>query len=171
MSELSHQKSDISIPREIVADGFVLRLFEDVDPQALLDLVQDSDIQRFIPWAPEITDLAAAERRLAIPTSADYMRYGIYQDDEVAGFIGAWHDPDARTYQTGSALAKKFRGNGLSNRSFQQLLPVLRSLGAEKIACYISEENEASKANMRKRGLHSIEEFNEKGERRWEMEL
>lgn len=169
--EVGHQKSDISIPREIVAEGFVLRLLEDVNPQEFLDLMQDPDIQRFIPWAPEVTDLVTAERRVRITANEKNIRYGIYHNNELAGYIGVWREPDAHTYQTGSALAKRFRGNGLSNRAFHEVLPILKVLGAEKVSCYISEENEASKANIVARGLRPTEQFNDKGERRWEMEL
>lgn len=171
MSELNHQKSDISIPREVVADGFVLRLFEGVDPQEFLDLVQDPDIQKFIPWAPEVTDLTTAQQRIAMPVSSSYIRYGIYQDNKLAGFIGAWSESDPHTYQTGSALSKDYRGHGLTNRAFQAMLPTLKELGAQKISCYVSEENEASKANVAKRGLHPTEQFNDKDECRWEMDL
>ncbi len=171
MTEVGQQEHEHVLPREIVADSFVLRALEEADPEEFLELIQDPDIQKFIPWASEVKDIASAVKRLSVPFGEDHVRYGIYQDGSLAGYIGAWREDDGTTYQTGSALAERFRGQGLTNRAFLETLKVLKGVGAQGISCYVSEENEASKANVTKRGLQPTEQFNEQGERRWEMSL
>lgn len=159
------------VPREIATEEFVLIPLEEADPQSFLDFMQGSDIQRFIPWASDVVDIRSAKRRLSIPFGKDHLRYGIYIDDSLVGYIGAWRDKGSDDYETGSAIAEGFRGNKLSNKAFKAILPVLAELGAKKISCNIDENNEASKANIKRRGLHPTEQFNDKGERRWEMTI
>jgi RimJ/RimL family protein N-acetyltransferase len=113
-----------------------LRPLRRADAGALVPLLQDSEIQRFLPGAP---DSDAAFRRFTAWSDRQRLRGGhlclaIALDDRAIGLIQTWPlEPRGYTAEWGFALGRPYWGRGLFHEAARAFISLaISELGVER---------------------------------------
>ena len=146
----------IDWPPELVVDaaeGFVLRLADPVDAEALTEAIHDSlaELRPWMPWAAEPLPVDQQAVRLAVGAEAAALggdaSYTLFVGDEVAGIVGVHDrlgDPAAR--EIGYWVRTSFAGRGLVTRAVREVVGVLARAGIERCEIHCDEGNPKSAA-------------------------
>ena len=162
-------------PKEIDGSDIKLRLLEQKDMEALLRLATEEDVAMYVPWAKYAQDSESAEQQIDNFQhqfeQGTHVRYGIFQGDKMAGYIGVWPSNESGTYETGLAVLPEFRGQGIAGQAVSLLEKEIGSIGGAKIIAHVDESNSSSSRMVEKQGFVSTDKFNDQQERRFEKQL
>jgi RimJ/RimL family protein N-acetyltransferase len=152
-----------------------LRLFNHGDEEDLLRLVQDENVQKYVPWAKRIHDLESARETIDNFTSSwerqVMARYVIDIDGNFAGYTGLWTDKQPNYYEFGFAVFPELRGQGIGKKVVAEVINIAKTkLQAKGMVAYVDDSNDASKAVVVSFGFSPTDEF-DKGDRRYELEF
>ncbi len=140
----------------IETERLILRKFTSTDDTALLELLQDEEVNTFLPWFPLKTREEARrflqERFLAYYDKPSAYRYAIClrEDDAPIGYV--WLS-DGDSHDFGYGLKKAFWHQGLVTEASKAVVDRIEKAGYPYITATHDVNNPRSGAVMKKLGM------------------
>ena len=141
----------------IETERLILRKFTSTDDTALLELLQDEEVNTFLPWFPLKTREEARrflqERFLAYYDKPSAYRYAIClrEDDAPIGYV--WLS-DGDSHDFGYGLKKAFWHQGLVTEASKAVVDRIEKAGYPYITATHNVNNPRSGAVMKKLGMN-----------------
>lgn len=137
-------------------DRLILRRFTTKDAPALLRILKDKEVNRFLPWFPletmEESRMHLQENYLKHYTEGTGYHYAIClkADSMPIGYINVSHHP---SYDLGYGLKKEFWNQGIVTEGCKAVLQLLRAAGLPYVTATHDIHNPKSGAVMKKLGM------------------
>ena len=140
----------------LVTDRLILRRFEEKDAPALLTLLGDREVNRFLPWFPfetlEQTEEYLKEHYLDFYQKPEGFRYAVClkEDNRPVGYIHVSQDD---SHDFGYGLRKEFWNRGLITEGARAVIEAVRKSGISYLTATHDVKNPASGQVMKKLGM------------------
>lgn len=127
------------------------------------DVIHGAFIEAFSDYV-EPVDLSLAQLQYMLERRGfrDYLSLGAFSENRLIGFtlngMGEWEGV-LTAYDTGTAVQKTFRKQGIATRIFEESLPLLNSYGISRYLLEVIKTNEGAVDLYRKSGFTISREF------------
>lgn len=145
----------------IETERLIIKVLEDEDANALVDLFMDPDINKTF-MVPEFESrnecmpLARMFIGMSDPDDIEHFVYGVYLEGELIGFVNDC-GIEGEKIEIGYVISPAHQGKGYATEVFAAAIDELRRMGFRTVTAGYFEENPASRRVMEKCGLKPID--------------